>query len=69
MAAGAAALKQVTPGAMVLGPALASVIAYQAIVASFPFGTTLGGIWYSFPGPLQPARRATCLASRSMFAP
>jgi len=48
MAAGAAALKQVTPGAMVLGPALASVIAYQTTVASFPLGPTLGGIWYSF---------------------
>jgi hypothetical protein len=48
MAAGAAALKQVTPGAMVLGPALASVIAYQAAVASFPLGPTLGGIWYGF---------------------
>jgi hypothetical protein len=48
MAAGAAALKQVTPGAMLLGPALASLIAYQAAVASFPLGTTLGGIWYGF---------------------
>jgi len=50
LGAGAAALKQVTPGAMVLGPALASVIAYQAAVASFPRGTTLGGLWYGvFP--------------------
>jgi Family of unknown function (DUF6635) len=48
MAAGAAALKQVTPGAMVLGPALASLIAYQTAIASFPLGPTLGGIWYSF---------------------
>src|SRR5262249_32047000 len=43
-----AALKQVTPGAMVLGPAVASVIAYQTAVTAFPLGPTLGGIWYSF---------------------
>lgn len=50
MAAGVAALKQMTPGAMVLGPALASAIAYDAAVASFPFGQTLGGLWYTlFP--------------------
>jgi hypothetical protein len=48
MAAGAAALKQVTPGALVLGPALAGVIAYQAAVASFPLGPALGGFWYGF---------------------
>ena len=47
---GATALKQVTPGAMVLGPALAAVMAHQAAVASFPLGTTLGGLWYAaFP--------------------
>jgi hypothetical protein len=33
---------------MLLGPALASLIAYQAAVALFPLGTTLGGIWYGF---------------------
>jgi hypothetical protein len=48
MAAGAAALKQVTPGALVLGPALAGVLAYQAAVTSFPLGPTLGGFWYGF---------------------
>lgn len=50
MAAGAAVMKQITPGAMVLGPALAGAIAYDTAVASFPFGTTLGGLWYTlFP--------------------
>jgi hypothetical protein len=50
MAAGAATLKQLTPGAMVLGPALAGVIAYDAAAASFPLGPTLGALWYSlFP--------------------
>jgi hypothetical protein len=55
-AAGAAVLKQITPGAMVLGPALASTIAYEAAVASFPFGKTLGGLWYTlFPVTAPPA--------------
>jgi hypothetical protein len=56
MATGAAVLKQVTPGAMVLGPALASAIAYDAAVASFPLGQTLGGLWYTlFPVSASPA--------------
>ena len=56
MAAGAATLKQLTPGAMVLGPALAGVIAYDAAVASFPFGPTLGALWYTlFPVAASPA--------------
>jgi hypothetical protein len=51
MATGVAALKQVTPGAMVLGPALASVIAYQAAVASFPLGNKAGQhLVQFFPG-------------------
>jgi hypothetical protein len=56
MAAGAAVMKQITPGAMVLGPALAGAIAYDAAVASFPFGPTLGGLWYMlFPVTTSPA--------------
>jgi uncharacterized protein DUF6635 len=48
--AGAAALKQITPGAMVLGPALAGTVAQQAAIASFPLGPTLGALWYAvFP--------------------
>lgn len=55
-AAGAAVLKQITPGAMVLGPALASTIAYDAAVASFPFGRTVAGLWYAlFPVTVSPA--------------
>jgi hypothetical protein len=55
-AAGATALKQVTPGALVLGPALASAIAYDAALASFPLGQTLGGLWYAlFPVSASPA--------------
>ncbi len=64
MAAGVATLKQLTPGAMLLGPALVSVIAYQAAVASFPFGTTLGGIWYGF-FPVAPALIAVAPRARA----
>jgi hypothetical protein len=56
MAAGAALLKQFTPGAMVLGTAVAGAIAYETAVASFPFGPTLGGLWYGlFPVAASPA--------------
>ncbi len=56
LGAGATALKQITPGAMVLGPALAGTIAQQAAVASFPLGPALGGVWYAaFPVSAPPA--------------
>jgi hypothetical protein len=52
---GAAALQQVTPGALVLGPALAAAIAQQTAVASFPLGPTLGALWYgAFPAAASP---------------
>lgn len=48
--AGVATVKQATPGALALGPALATAMAHQMAVASFPLGATLGGFWYSlFP--------------------
>lgn len=43
---GATVLKELTPGALSLGPALAAAIAHQAAVASFPLGAGLGGVWY-----------------------
>lgn len=43
---GAAVLKELTPGALSLGPALAGAIAHQAAVAGFPLGAGLGGLWY-----------------------
>lgn len=56
MATGVTTLKQVTPGAMVLGPALAAAIAYDSAVASFPAGQTLGRLWYAlFPATASPA--------------
>lgn len=56
LGAGAVTLKQATPGAMALGPALATTMAHQAAVASFPLGATLGGLWYGiFPVAASPA--------------
>ena len=50
LGAGAVTLQKVTPGAISLGPALASALAQHAAVAAFPLGTGLGGLWYSlFP--------------------
>jgi hypothetical protein len=55
LGAGAVALKEVTPGALVLGPALAGVMAQQAAVTSFPLGVTLGRLWYAaFPVAASP---------------
>ena len=50
LSAGATMLKQMTPGAMSAGAALASVIAQQAAISNFALGSTLGGIYYGiFP--------------------
>ncbi len=50
LSSGAMALKQLTPGAVTLGPALAALVAQQSAIASFPFGAGLGGVWYAmFP--------------------
>ncbi len=51
---GALALKQMTPGAISMGPAVAGALAQQAAVASFPLGATLGGAWYGF-FPVSPS--------------
>jgi hypothetical protein len=50
LGAGALALKQLTPGVVTLGPALAGLLAQQLAIASFPLGAGLGGLWYGlFP--------------------
>jgi hypothetical protein len=50
LSAGALALNKLTPGAVTLGPSLASVFAQQVAVSSFPLGGWLGGLWYGlFP--------------------
>ncbi len=48
--AGATLFKQLTPGALSLGPAVAGAIAHQAAVASFPLGVGAGGLWYGLIG-------------------
>lgn len=56
LATGALSVKQATPGMVTLGPALATVIAHNAAVASFPLGAWAGGIWYGmFPVAATPA--------------
>ena len=50
VAVGATAFKQLTPGVVSLGPAIATAAAQQAAIASFPLGAGLGSLWYSvFP--------------------
>ncbi len=53
--AGAVTMHQVTPGVMSLGPALATALAQNAAVASFPLGAGAGGLWYGlFPTAVSP---------------
>ncbi|WP_262265638.1 DUF6635 family protein [Microvirga yunnanensis] len=53
--AGAVAVKQATPGVMTLGPVLATTLAQQAAIASFPLGAGLGSVWYGFfPAAVSP---------------
>ena len=55
LGSGAIAFKQVTPGALALGPAIAASFAQSAAVASFPLGATAGGLWYgAFPAQASP---------------
>lgn len=52
---GALAVKDLTPGALSLGPALALLASQHMAIASFPLGTWLGGIWYGvFPAAASP---------------
>jgi hypothetical protein len=44
--AGATVFKQLTPGALSLGPVLAAAVAQKAAIASFPLGAAAGGLWY-----------------------
>lgn len=55
VAVGATAFKQLTPGVVSLGPAIATAAAQQAAIASFPLGAGLGGLWYGvFPASPSP---------------
>jgi hypothetical protein len=47
---GALTLGKLTPGAGSFGPTLASIVAQQAAISSFPLGAGIGTLWYSvFP--------------------
>lgn len=56
IAVGATAFKQLTPGVLSLGPAVATAAAQQAAIAAFPLGAGLGSLWYGVfpvsPSPL-----------------
>ena len=55
LGAGAATVKQLTPGALTLGSALAALWAQQAAIAGFPLGSALGSLWYgAFPVAASP---------------
>lgn len=45
-ATGALTFKELTPGALSLGPLVAQAMAHQMAVASFPLGAGVGGLWY-----------------------
>ncbi len=51
---GAALFQKLTPGTFTLAPVLATALAHQAAVASFPLGAGLGGLWYAW-FPAQPS--------------
>jgi hypothetical protein len=55
---GALTLGKLTPGFVSFGPALASIVAQQVAVSSFPLGAGLGSLWYG----LFPAAPAPLLA-------
>ena len=65
---GAMALKQLTPGAVTLGPALAAMLAQQSAIAAFPLGAGLGGLWYGMFPAAAPVALIAGLTGGLMFA-
>jgi len=60
---GALAVNQATPGLVTLGAAIADAIAQQTAIASFPLGSALGALWYSwFPVAAGPGLLAVTTA-------
>jgi hypothetical protein len=52
---GALVMKQITPGLVTLGSAIAAAIAQQTAIAAFPLGAGLGALWYGwFPTAAGP---------------
>jgi hypothetical protein len=61
---GALVIKQITPGLMTLGSAIATAIAQQTAIAAFPLGAGLGALWYGcFPAAAGPGLRAETIGS------
>ena len=53
---GALLVKQITPGLVTLGSAIAAAIAQQTAIAAFPLGAGLGALWYGwFPAAAAPS--------------
>ncbi len=70
---GAAAFKQLTPGAISMGPALAAVLAQQFAILNFPLGAGLGGLWYGVfpaaaPGALVAGSTAGLMGTAAVLA-
>ncbi|WP_455205373.1 DUF6635 family protein [Kaarinaea lacus] len=54
LSGGAALFKQLTPGALSTGSALAAAVAQQSAIAKFAFGSTLGSVYYGiFPASVS----------------
>jgi hypothetical protein len=68
LSSGALALKQLTPGAVTLGPALAALIARQSAISAFPLGASLGGFWYGIFPVAPPAVLVAGLTGGLMIA-
>jgi hypothetical protein len=66
MGTGAATMQKLTPGVLSFGPAVATAATQQAAIASFPLGTTLGGLWYG-AFPAQPAVWAVASTTAGML--
>jgi hypothetical protein len=65
---GSLLLKEWTPGALSLGPALAQILANHAAVSAFPLGSGLGGLWYgAFPAASPLAVTATVTGGLIVF--
>jgi hypothetical protein len=55
LGAGAVTLGKLTPGAVSFGPTLASIVAQQTAISSFPLGVGFGTLWYGlFPAASSP---------------
>ena len=70
---GALTFKQLTPGMISLGPAVAHAMAQQMAVAGFPLGAGLGGLWYGVAPAAAPLAAvvgvtAGMMAAAAMFA-